>query len=157
MRVSLIRDFRERLGEALLGHREELPFIIFVSFLLTFLLSRLSVWLVIHHLLPGWLFVYSHGVHIHHFNYGIILLALTGFWGLINTRQDRLYLIAILYGIGLGLTADEYGMILLLRDNYYVRESYDAVTVVAALLLSAIYFKPFWRKLGGIIMEVFRG
>jgi hypothetical protein len=152
-----ILRLRDSLSEAILGHREELPFIIFVSFLLTFLLSRLSVWLVIHHLFPGWLFVYSHGVHIHHLNYGIILLAIAGFWGLVNTKRHIQYAIAVLYGIGLGLTADEYGMILLLRDNYYVRQSYDAVIIVGTLLLSAIYFKPFWRRLGGIISEVFRG
>jgi hypothetical protein len=41
---------------------------------------------------------------------------------------------AILYGIGLGLTFDEFGMWLHLGGPYWQRASYDAVITVASLL-----------------------
>ena len=157
MKSHPIRHIQDALGEAVSGRRDELPFLIFVSFLITFILSRLTVWMVYHHFLPRQFFLTTHDVHIHHFNYGIILLSIAGFWSLMNNKRGRLYLIAIIYGIGLGLIADEYGILLLLRDNYYARQSYDAVIIVGLLLLSAIFFRPFWRKLGGLIMEIIRG
>ncbi len=41
---------------------------------------------------------------------------------------------AIIYGVGLGLTFDEFGMWLHLGGSYWQRSSYDAVVVVAGVL-----------------------
>jgi hypothetical protein len=50
------------------------------------------------------------GMHIHHYVYGIFMLAAAGYLALIF-RGDRARLwIALLYGLGLGLTFDEFGM-----------------------------------------------
>jgi hypothetical protein len=49
--------------------------------------------------------------------------------------------VAVLYGIGLGLTFDEFGMWVHLGGSYWQRASFDAVVVVAALL-SLIAFAP---------------
>ena len=46
---------------------------------------------------------------------------------------------AVLYGIGLALTFDEFGMWLHLGGGYWQRASWDAVVVVAAVLALFAY------------------
>jgi hypothetical protein len=50
------------------------------------------------------------GMHIHHYVYGIFILTIAGYLALIF-KSDRASLwIALLYGSGVGLTFDEFGM-----------------------------------------------
>jgi len=54
---------------------------------------------------------------------------------------------AVLYGIGLGLTFDEFGMWLHLNGDYWQRASFDAIVVLAAALGLAGFAPPIrpWR------------
>jgi hypothetical protein len=52
----------------------------------------------------------SPGVHIHHYVYGIFILAVAGYLALLFTGDRSRSWIALLYGFGLGLTFDEFGM-----------------------------------------------
>jgi len=55
--------------------------------------------------------VVQSGIHFHHFWYGIVLLAASGWLGIVGgDRWNRLA--AIMYGLGGGLLADEVGLIL---------------------------------------------
>jgi hypothetical protein len=104
------------------------------SFLLTFVFARCLVFLILTHRLPD-LYLFVGQTHVHHLNYGIFLLAAVGavllFW---PPRGRALLVVAVLYGVGLALTFDEFGMWLHLQDVYWQRASYDAVAVIAALL-----------------------
>jgi hypothetical protein len=88
-------------------------------------------------------------IHVHHFSYGILFLAITGFIALAfpSFTQKHRHGLAILYSIGLGVASDEFAMWLLLEDNYWARLSYDAVLIISLVLLSIIYFKGFWLYL----------
>lgn len=122
----------------------KLTALILASFLITFFISRLIVYLVINRLLID-LFLTVNNVHIHHFSYGVVILALVGLSLILQIpalTSRRLRFIAIWYGIGLGLTFDEFGMWIRLEDDYWIRQSYDAIVVVALLLLNIAYFKP---------------
>ncbi len=128
---------------------QKLTALILAAFLVTFFISRLIVYLVINGLIWD-LFLTIKGVHIHHFSYGVVILAALGLYLLlkrpaINSRQLRLA--AVLYGLGLGLTFDEFGMWIRLEDDYWIRQSYDAVIIVALLLLNIAYFKPLVKTL----------
>lgn len=117
--------------------------VIVFSFLATFVIARLVVYLVLGHWMPD-LFLTIKGVHIHHFTYGVVILVLVGLVMLllrpaVNSRAFNWC--ALFYGIGLGLTFDEFGMWIRLQDNYWIRQSYDAVVVVALLLLNIAYYK----------------
>jgi hypothetical protein len=103
-------------------------------FLLTFLASRILVLLIMTRRVPD-LFLHVGGTHVHHLNYGIFLLAAVGSWVLLGMpgRTD-LKLALALWGVGLGLTFDEFGMWLHLGGGYWQRASFDAVVVVAGLL-----------------------
>jgi len=50
------------------------------------------------------------GMHIHHYVYGIFILAVAGYLALLFRGDRARSWIALLYGLGLGLTFDEFGM-----------------------------------------------
>lgn len=50
------------------------------------------------------------GMHIHHYVYGIFILAAAGYLALIFKSDLATRWIALLYGLGIGLTFDEFGM-----------------------------------------------
>ncbi len=119
-------------------------FWVLVTFLPTFLIARLVVYN-----LPD-LFLEFRGVHVHHLTYGIILLAAAGFLALNVKSERQKKWCAALYGIGLALAFDEFGMWLHLEDNYWVRYSYDAIIMIAAILINVVYLSFFWRRILGI-------
>lgn len=112
--------------------------LVLVAFLFTFSASRTLVLLIMTHRLPD-LYVHLGGTHIHHLNEGIFLLAGAGAYLLFATPHGRRRRIAALvYGIGLALTFDEFGMWLYLNDRYWQRASFDAIIVIAGVLALAL-------------------
>lgn len=121
-----------------LTHR--LARLVLAAFIFTFVIARILVIYIMAGTLPPQLFFHVSGTHVHHLNYGIILLSATGAY-LIFARPmgRRLTAAAIVYGIGLGLTFDEFGMWLHLGGPYWQRASYDAVVTIASLLTLIAY------------------
>lgn len=133
--------------------------IITFSFLVTFIIARLTVYLVLGHWVPN-MFLTIRGVHIHHFTYGLVILSLVGLFLLLkrpNPEGRPFFWTVVAYGVGLGLTVDEFGMWIRLDDEYWVRQSYDAVIIIAVLLLNVAYFQSirhlftvkFWNWIRG--------
>jgi hypothetical protein len=87
------------------------------------------------------------GIHIHHLNFGISLLALSGLLGFYLFDSKWQKEIIMLYGVGLGLTFDEFGMWLHLEDQYWMRTSYDAIVIISLILLNAIFFGERWIRI----------
>ena len=84
-----------------------------------------------------------YGTHVHHLNYGIFLLAGVGAYLLFDPRPAAPAAgAAVTYGIGLGLTFDEFGLWLHLGGDYWQRASYDAVIVLATVLALASFAPP---------------
>ena len=103
------------------------------SFIVTFVLSRAVVFLIMSGEMPN-LYFFLHGTHVHHLNYGIFLLAAVGGYSVFRRPVGRAgEITALLYGVAMGLTFDEFGMWLHLGGSYWQRASVDAVIVVAAL------------------------
>jgi hypothetical protein len=124
-----------------LNRSRDIDFWILISFLPTFLIARLLVYANPH------LFLNIRGTHVHHYTYGIILLALAGLISL-NVKETKWKVpVAVMYGVGLALSFDEFGMWLHLEDDYWVRQSYDAIIIISTLLIGIIYFSYFWAKL----------
>ena len=82
------------------------------------------------------------GTHIHHLVWGILLLLVMGYVGIATAIPDPWFeLVAIAFGIGMGLTMDEFALWLNLKDVYWQekgRQSIDAVVVTTGLLVIAL-------------------
>ncbi|MFP4189233.1 MAG: hypothetical protein ACLFR5_07515 [Halobacteriales archaeon] len=77
-------------------------------------------------------------VHIHHYFYGFVTLAVIGWIAVFRDDYSK-RLVAVLYGLGMGVFMDEVGM-LLTGGAYYARSTYFAVVVFVALFLAALYW-----------------
>ncbi len=88
------------------------------------------------------------GTHVHHLVWGILLLLGTGYVGLAtDVESPWLELVAIGFGVGMGLTMDEFALWLNLEDVYWQekgRQSIDAVVITTALLVIALLGLQFW-------------
>ena len=49
------------------------------------------------------------GLHLHHYVFGIFILTIAGFLALVFKGPRATFGIALLYGLGVGLTYDEFG------------------------------------------------
>ena len=116
--------------------------VVFFVFLLTFVASRLVVFLIMSRRIPD-LYLVLGGTHVHHLNYGIFLLAAVSAYLLFLPPTERgMRLATGLFGVGLGLTFDEFGMWLHLGGGYWQRASFDAVMVLGAVLGLLAYAPP---------------
>jgi hypothetical protein len=117
-------------------------FVLLAAFLLSFLFIRTSARMIRAQVSwwPGNVET-SSGLHIHHLVWGICLLMLAGFLDFaLAPHSPWSEVLAALFGIGAGLTLDEFALWLRLEDVYWSeegRESIDAV-VVASLFAGLV-------------------
>jgi hypothetical protein len=83
-----------------------------ISFISSFVVARSFTYFY-----PG-VVVMSGGLHIHHFWFGIALLAIGGWLGINYNHKEIDMLAAIIYGVGGGLIADEVGLLLTFGDYW---------------------------------------
>jgi hypothetical protein len=90
------------------------------------------------------------GLHIHHLFWGILLLMATGFAAL-ATRDPEWHLrIAIVFGVALALTLDEFALWLRLADVYWSPEGIESLKAgafTAALLALYGFGQPAWHAI----------
>jgi len=78
-------------------------------------------------------------------NYGIFLLsAIAGVLLFAKLNEAQRAACAIIYGVGMALTFDEFGMWLHLGGSYWQRASFDAVIVLLSIF-GLIAFMPRWQ------------
>jgi hypothetical protein len=96
------------------------------------------------------------GLHVHHLVFGIVLMMLAGFLNfVIEPPSPWFEILAGVFGVGMGLTLDEFALWLYLDDVYWAEEgrsSVDAV-VFAAIIGGAIIvgFVPLDASGGSIL------
>lgn len=107
--------------------RPNLSVVALTSFIASFLIARAFT-----SFYPRIVWEFS-GFHIHHFWYGLIMLAVGGWLG-INVEDERLSRVAaIFYGAGGGLIVDEVGLLLTLNAQAYWAEfTYTFVIIFLA-------------------------
>lgn len=150
-------------GESLLGEEAaRAGLILLAAMLMSFLFIRTSARLMRSPKVPWWpgSVTTEGGLHVHHLVFGIVLMLLAGFVLALQPGSPWLELVAAAFGIGAGLTLDEYALWLHLEDVYWAeqgRRSVDAV-VVAALIggLVMMGFLPFATDSGApaIVLSV---
>lgn len=103
------------------------------GFLMTFILARVFVFLIMSKSIPN-LYLFMGSTHVHHLNYGIFLLSAVAGYSVFKRPTGRAAEItALVYGVAMGLTFDEFGMWLHLGGSYWQRASVDAIIVVSGL------------------------
>ena len=123
-------------------------FLFFVSFLITFGFIRTSAHMIKAQVSwwPGNVTV--GGTHIHHLVWGIVTIMITGYVGVTIAPPSPWHeIIAVFFGIGMGLALDEFALWLDLKDVYWSeqgRKSVDATVIAAAGMLLLLFgFEPF--------------
>jgi hypothetical protein len=118
-------------------------FIALAAFLGSFLFIRTSARLIRSPRVSWWpgSVTTQGGLHLHHLVWGIVLLLVTGFLEFaLAPRSPWVEVLAGLFGVGAGLTLDEFALWVHLEDVYWAEEgraSLDAV-VVAALVAGLV-------------------
>ena len=154
--AEIILEFE---GEEFLGgEAERAGLILLGSLLLSFIFIRTSTRLMRSPKVTWWpgSIETEGGLHVHHLVFGIVLMLATGFALALQPPSPWLEVTAAGFGIGAGLTLDEYALWLHLEDVYWEEEgrrSVDALvvaTVIGGLVLMG--FLPFsteggWRAI----------
>jgi hypothetical protein len=124
MTASIFTDFWDRISE----HELQGLYLVLLGFLLSFAFIRMSTRLQRSPRVPWWpgSIVSDSGVHLHH----------------------------LAFGVGAGLTIDEFALWVYLDDVYWAKEgrsSIDATVIAAALMLLALLgFTPFTIEDGDV-------
>lgn len=156
--MAKIREEISRLGlilrvvynDLLVSKYKDQHFWILTAFIPTFAIARLWV-----RYFPE-TFVQVNGQHIHHFAYGFIILAVAGYLAITRPKRST-PILAIIFGIGLGLAIDETGMWLHLTNYYYNETSENIIIISTAVLINLVYLRKFWIRLVKEIFNWLRG
>ena len=120
------------------GPGQRAGFVLLAAFLVSFLFIRTSARLI-RKQVPWWPgnVKTSGGLHLHHLVWGIVLMICSGFLSFVtHHRSPATEILAAIFGVGLGLTLDEFALWIHLRDVYWAEEgrsSVDAVVVAAVI------------------------
>lgn len=134
---QLLDDLANAYDEGIVDAGKQPELFLFLAFLLSFGFIRTSAHLIRAQVSwwPG--NVEVKGTHIHHLVWGILLLLIVGYVGIaVEPESPWREVVAVLFGVGAGLTLDEFALWLNLRDVYWSEEgrrSIDAVIVAAVL------------------------
>jgi hypothetical protein len=151
--ASIFTDFWDRISE----HELQGLYLVLVGFVLSFAFIRMSTRLQRSPRVAWWpgSIVSDSGVHLHHLVFGIVTMMAAGAGGFAafgNTPWTEIC--AFAFGVGAGLTIDEFALWVYLDDVYWAKEgrtSIDATVIAAALMLLALLgFTPFTIEDGSV-------
>lgn len=151
--ASIFTDFWSRIAE----HELQGLYLVLIGFILSFAFIRMSTRLMRSPKVPWWpgSIVSDSGVHLHHLVFGIVTMMAAGAAGFAafgNSPWTEIS--AFAFGIGAGLTIDEFALWVYLDDVYWAKEgrsSIDATVIAAALMLLALLgFTPFTIEEGSV-------
>jgi hypothetical protein len=135
--VPVLASIGSVYDRAIVDTGRQAEFLYFVAFLVSFGFIRTSAHMIRAQVSwwPGNVSV--GGTHIHHLVWGILLLLVVGYVGVAIAPPSPWHeIVAVLFGIGTGLTLDEFALWLNLKDVYWSeggRRSIDAVIVAATI------------------------
>ncbi len=118
------------------------------AFVVTFLSSR-----ALNYIFPNLYLQLTPTLHVHHFTYGVFIVAIAAWLALLFNGPKAKFFIALFLGIGLGLAFDEFAMWLRLSDNDPIRWNYDGFLIIMSVCLilftvpeGILLIKHVWKK-----------
>ncbi len=146
-----------RAGYLEVSTRENAMFNLLSSFVGTFLVARGITYLLRHRSRVGPFRTVRVGRrHIHHFVPGIVVAFAAGAGAILTRNEDIEPLLAVPFGVGMGLTLDESALLLELDDVYWSQEGLLSVQItlaVMALLASITLGLRFLRRGERIVLQ----
>ena len=128
--------------------RPNLSVLALVSFLASFMVARIFTMLS-----PSTVLI-SGGYHIHHYWYGLIILAIGGWLGISYENERINRVAAILFGAGGGIIGDEVG--LLLTSEYWTGITFTFLMIFLAFASILILLFRFSRIILNEFSQFFR-
>lgn len=147
--TQLFRDIGHAYDGDIQAPGKEAHFLVLVAFLASFGFIRTSAHMIRAQVSwwPGNVETKG-GTHVHHLVWGILLLLTFGYVGIaVAPGTPWRELAAVFFGIGMGLSLDEFALWLNLEDVYWThkgRQSIDAVIVTVCLLTLTLLGLSFW-------------
>jgi hypothetical protein len=135
--ASIITTFWNNLED----HNEQAVFLVLVGFLASFAFIRMSTRIIRSGSVSWWPgnIESESGLHLHHLVFGIVTMMAAGTLGFLSDgRTPFAEICALLFGVGVGLTIDEFALWVHLEDVYWAEEgrsSVDATVIAASLML----------------------
>ncbi|HEY7256968.1 MAG TPA: hypothetical protein VH476_09835 [Solirubrobacterales bacterium] len=152
--ASIFADF---WNDQIVAEEKQGLFLVLVGFLLSFGFIRMSTRLMRSPRVPWWpgSVVSEGGVHVHHLVFGIVTMMVAGAVGFtVLGDSPWVEICAFAFGIGAGLTIDEFALWVYLEDVYWSeqgRVSIDATVIAAAAMgLILLGFTPFTFETGSL-------
>jgi hypothetical protein len=149
--MTTTASFISNFWDDLVAHDRQYHFLVLLGFLGSFGFIRLSTRLMRSPRVSWWpgSVVSEGGLHVHHHVFGIVTMMVAGVVSFALSDVGFWYEVtALAFGIGLGLTIDEFALWLHLDDVYWAQEgrsSIDATLIAAAamglILLGAVPFE----------------
>ncbi len=99
----------------------------------------------------------GHPVHVHHFNYGLLLVALVGVLVLVPRTRSAIRRLSFGFGFGIGLIVDEFALLWNLNPDYYQPSSRFAAGLVLLAMAQVVYFRALYVALGRRLLALVRG
>lgn len=157
-RVGTRQLFRRLVVEA----GAEPPFWMLTGFVAALAGARLVVAFILHYGLEKRLFALVPGtdpnpMHVHHFNYGLVLVGLAGLAALFPMGRRALRVLAFAFGAGCGLIFDEFALFWNLNPEYSQNLSLISAALAGVVLVQLTYFRRFWSALGWRALSKLRG
>jgi hypothetical protein len=135
--ASILSNFWGNLEE----NHEQAVFLVLVGFLGSFAFIRMSTRIIRSESVSWWPgnVESESGVHVHHLVFGIVTMMIAGTLAFVaDGRTPFTEICALGFGIGVGLTIDEFALWVHLEDVYWAKEgrsSIDATVIAAAAML----------------------
>ncbi|MGN6557190.1 MAG: hypothetical protein ACTHLH_04160, partial [Solirubrobacterales bacterium] len=151
--ASIVSDFWSSLEK----HDEQALFLVLVGFIGSFAFIRMSSRIQRSPRVSWWpgSIVSDSGVHLHHLVFGIVTMMIAGAAGFLAFGHSPwTEICAFVFGVGAGLTIDEFALWVYLEDVYWAEEgrsSIDAVVIaVAGMMLVLLGFTPLTIEDGSV-------
>jgi hypothetical protein len=159
--LPLANFVSEFWDDHLVAHHRQGVFLVLVGFVGSFAFIRMSTRMIRAEVSwwPGNVESES-GLHVHHLVFGIVAMMVAGTLGFATAGESPyLEICAFLFGVGAGLTIDEFALWVYLEDVYWAEEgrsSIDATVIAAAIIgLLVVGANPF--EFGGGAEEILGG
>jgi CRP-like cAMP-binding protein len=162
LRGGTVRKTAALLGRTLLVEpARTAPFWAFAGILWALVSARTVVAIILTNGLQKKLFALiagqtGHPIHVHHFNYGLLVVSLVGLLSMLPGVRTSLRFLSFALGFGMGLIVDEFALFWNLDPNYYQPSSRLAAGLVLFVMVQVVYFRSLYAAaLKRIVARVF--